>query len=154
VAGDWTVDTNVLVYAFDLHETARRDVALGLLDEMDRHDIRLPRQTIAEFFHACVRKGYLLRPAAHRNALRFLTGYETFAATREAYALALDEALRGDTQIWDALILAACAENGIKVLLTEDMAQGQHRLGVEIVNPFAPTPAGRKTLKKRGISAR
>jgi predicted nucleic acid-binding protein len=154
VAGSWTVDTNVLVYAFDLDEEHRRNVALELLDEKDRHDIRLPRQTIGEFFHAAIRTHHLNREGAARNAQRFLAAHETFVASADAYAKAIEEAATGNTQIWDALIVAACADNGIDLLLTEDMAEGRYRLGVEIVNPFKPGPGGRKALKKRGIAAR
>ena len=151
---DWTVDANILIYCVDRLEAAKRDVAETVMAAANRDDIALARQAIGEFFHAASRKGKLPPEAAAAVAADYLRGYDTFGANEADFEVALAEAATGRTQFWDAVLLAACARSGIMVLLTEDLAQGQHRLGVEIVNPFAPSPAGRKAMKKRGISAR
>lgn len=151
---DWTVDTNVLVYALDRAADERRQIAETAIVALRASGAPMARQAIGEFVYATVRKGKLTREVATHVAREFLANFGTFAASHAAFELALDEAATGQTQFWDAVLLAACAEHGIDLLLSEDMAPGRHRLGVEIVNPFAPTPSGRKTLKKRGISAR
>lgn len=151
---DWTVDANVLVYALDRKADEKRPIAEAALVALRASGAPMARQAIGEFVYATVRKGKLTRDVATHAAREFMANFETFGASHDAFELALDEAATGQTQFWDAVLLAACAEAGIDLLLTEDMAQGRHRLGVEIVNPFAPSPAGRKALKKRGISAR
>ena len=40
--------------------------------------------------------------------------------------------------LWDAIMLAAAAHAGCRVLLSEDMQHGFIWRGVEIRNPFAP----------------
>ncbi len=44
---------------------------------------------------------------------------------------------RTGAQFWDALILATCAEHGVKRLYTEDFGPQKQALGVVLVNPFA-----------------
>lgn len=38
---------------------------------------------------------------------------------------------------WDALIIAACLENNIPKLYTEDIADNFRKEGLEIINPFS-----------------
>jgi predicted nucleic acid-binding protein len=154
VTADWTIDANIPLYAIDTRDPIKWARAKDVMAQADRANISIARQTIGEFFFASVRKNLLPRSIAAETARGYLAGYDTFAASHDALAKAIAEAATGRTQFWDALVLAACAENGIRVLLTEDMAEGRHALGVEIVDPFKPGPAGRKTLKKLGIAAR
>ena len=51
-----------------------------------------------------------------------------------------DVAVGHNLAIWDAIILAAAAEAGCRMLLSEDMQDGFTWGGVTIVNPFAPQP--------------
>ena len=37
---------------------------------------------------------------------------------------------------WDALIIAACLDNGVKRLYSEDFDAYQYVNGLEVVNPF------------------
>jgi predicted nucleic acid-binding protein len=154
VAADWTLDTNVLIYAIDHTDMVKWAIASDIGAAAENSDIHLPRQAIGEFFQTCSRKQLLPRDEAYAMARRYLAAFDHFQASDKAFVAALDEAATGRTQFWDAVLLASCAENGIKVLLTEDMAQGTHPLGVEIVNPFKPSPSARKTMKKLGIAAR
>ena len=40
-------------------------------------------------------------------------------------------------QVWHALIVAVCAEHGVKTLYSEDAGSLKRPLGVHLVNPFA-----------------
>ena len=53
-----------------------------------------------------------------------------------SFRKALDLVSRHGFQVWDAVILAASAEAGAAVLLSEDMQHGFIWDGVTIVNPF------------------
>ena len=44
-------------------------------------------------------------------------------------------------QIWDALILSVAAENGSRLLLSEDLQDGFTWHGVTVVNPFIVSPS-------------
>jgi predicted nucleic acid-binding protein len=41
--------------------------------------------------------------------------------------------------IWDSVVLAAAAEAGCRLLLSEDLQDGFTWRGVTVTNPFAPT---------------
>ena len=41
--------------------------------------------------------------------------------------------------IWDSVVLAASAEAGCRLLLSEDLPDGFTWRGVTVANPFAPT---------------
>jgi predicted nucleic acid-binding protein len=41
--------------------------------------------------------------------------------------------------IWDSVVLAASAEAGCRLLLSEDLQEGFTWRGVTVTNPFAPT---------------
>jgi predicted nucleic acid-binding protein len=51
--------------------------------------------------------------------------------------------------IWDSVILAAAAEAGCRLLISEDMQPGFTWGGVTIVNPFAATPQSALALLLR-----
>ena len=53
---------------------------------------------------------------------------------------AVDVAVDHQLATWDAVVLAAAAEAGCRVLLSENMQDGFTWGGVTIVNPFAPSP--------------
>jgi predicted nucleic acid-binding protein len=52
---------------------------------------------------------------------------------------ALDLATEHRLQIFDAIILAASAEAGCRMLLTQDMQDGFVWRGMTVANPFAAT---------------
>jgi len=60
--------------------------------------------------------------------------------TEMVLSRAMDVAAVHELATWDAVILAATAEAGCRLLLSEDMQEGFTWSGVTIVNPFAPTP--------------
>ena len=50
---------------------------------------------------------------------------------------AVDLATDHQLSIWDSVVLAAAAESGCRLLLTEDMQEGFTWNGVTVTNPFA-----------------
>lgn len=133
------VDTNVLLYAYDLSDPVKRPIAQALLANLwkDRSGV-LSTQVLQEFYSVATRK---LTPAMDRHRAReIITLYSAWpvvlidatvilAATRaeETYGLSL----------WDALIIEAARISGADRLLTEDLQHGQELGGVTVVNPFA-----------------
>ena len=98
-------------------------------------------QSLAEFFSAVTRKGK--RTVA--DAAGFVTDWRTVftihAADEECLADAMDAVRRRTLSFWDALLWATARQAGCRLLLSEDMHDGQTLGGVTIVNPFAPKNA-------------
>lgn len=131
------VDTNVLVYAFDLRHEPKVEKAKELLSQLTATGrLRLSTQVLQELYAVLTRKGeppYTPKEALDR--LEYLSQWPTYindySAIREAVQLSTEAII----SFWDALIVVAAARSGATVLYTEDLNHGQ-KLGVTIVNPF------------------
>ena len=57
-------------------------------------------------------------------------------ASQQAYTQAWKLVATHKYQVGDALIIAICAEHGVKTLYSEDAGSLKRPLGVHVVNPF------------------
>jgi predicted nucleic acid-binding protein len=100
----------------------------------------LPAQVLGELYNVLVRKAKR-NPLEARRAVRvWQDSYLVIATSESVLNAAIDAAVNHQLAIWDAVILAAAAEAGCRLLLSEDMQEGFTWGGVTIVNPFAPMP--------------
>jgi predicted nucleic acid-binding protein len=132
------IDTNVLVYAEEVVASARRDAAVDLLRRLPRETTMIPVQALGELYRVLVRK---LRESP-RNARASVAEWgDTFPIIETSPAIllaALDLSVRNRLDIWDAVILAAAADAGCRLLLSEDFQEGFSWSGVTVTNPFSP----------------
>ena len=139
-----TADTNIYVYTFDNRETLKQTIAARVAVALRRRRGPLALQLIGEFQNAMRRKLKAPPAFAAAEALELFRNHVVFGFSEAAVVLALREAASGRLSYWDALMLASAAEAGCTVMLSEDMRDGAHVFGLEIVNPFG----------KDGLSAR
>ncbi len=135
------LDSNVLVYL------AGRATAEADLPKIDRiltilpmlraqTELVAPVQAIGELFVVLRRTGSPLEEA--RDVVADATsGFLLAPSAHSTLEIALLLAVENRLQLWDSLILAAAAESGCTLLLSEDMQDGFVTRGVTIVNPFA-----------------
>jgi predicted nucleic acid-binding protein len=131
------VDTNVLVYAASnaVADQPRRDLALELLD---RSDLALSAQVLAEFYSVATSKTKL--NMTHDDAvvlLQSLARIPVCPITRELVMEAVELRQRYQISYWDAAIIAAAKQMGCGTVYSEDLNAGQDYGGVTVVNPFA-----------------
>ncbi len=130
-------DTNVLVYAFDVGEPEKREIALGLIKEhLEEGDGMLSVQVLREFY-ASVRR--LSRPLSATEAEEALGGFAVFSPMIEDWRMVVGAARRSRELVlsfWDALIVEAALRGGADLLLTEDLQHGQQIEGLVVENPF------------------
>ena len=140
------LDTNVIVYSEGLERepTDRakivRSRALMEAATLSGEDLVVPAQALAELHQVLVRRGGMSPATASIIASR-LGGLCAIAPTSafvldSAFALAHDHHL----QIFNAIVLAAAADAGCDLLLSEDMHDGFAWGGVTVTNPFRSTP--------------
>jgi len=130
------LDTNVLVYAIDLNEPAKRARALELLGAESGPDLICGTQVLGELFNALTRK--LRMPAKEAAAeVRNYMPLSRVAVDSDLVERAMRLYAERSISYWDALIVAAAARSGATTLFTEDLNDGEEMLGVRIVNPFA-----------------
>jgi predicted nucleic acid-binding protein len=133
------IDTNVLAYAAGLDDDERRDAAMHLMRTIPPQNLLVPVQVLGELYAVLVRKGRP-RDLARDTILGWRDFFGVIPTTTEALSRAAELASNHQFAIWDAIILAAAADAGCHVLLSEDMHEGFTWAGVTIVNPFASPP--------------
>lgn len=135
------LDTNVLVYAEGVAFTARDADKPGrardLLDALPDDTVLLPVQVLGELYRVLV--GKAKRPAAQARAaiLMWRDLYPQLDTTAAVMMAAVDLAADHGLSIWDSVVLAASAEAGCRLLLSEDMQDGFTWRGLTVVNPFS-----------------
>ncbi len=130
------VDTNVLLYAFDTGEPAKRRRADRVLRELGSQRAVISPQVLSEFYVNVQRLAEPLAQPEARLAVERLARLRTVPldSDRVLEALAIQD--RWQTSYWDALIFAAAAAAGCAEVFSEDLQHGQTIAGVQIVNPF------------------
>jgi predicted nucleic acid-binding protein len=134
------LDTNVLVYAEGVNGPARKKTALDIVDRLSGNDTFLPVQALGELFHVLVRKANRSPERARAAILSWQDAYPVIETSPLVLLAGMDLASHHGLSIWDSIILAAAADAGCRLLLSEDMQSGFTWNGVTVANPFAPVP--------------
>lgn len=130
------IDTNILLYAYDLDAPTKREVAREILEDAlrrpDRYAVSV--QVLQEFHVNFTRKG-----GSSGTAAVLIEDFSRLAVIENSLALlrlGLQLQARWQLSLWDAMIVAASKASGARELLTEDLSDGQHFDGVHARNPF------------------
>jgi len=132
------VDTNVLIYAYDLsagkkHETASRMV----MDLWEHGQGMLSLQVLQEFFVNVTKK--ILKPlgiSTAREIVRDLLTWDIVLMDGESILEGIEIHRRYQLSLWDSMIVHAALKGGASVLLSEDFGGGRTIEGIKIRNPF------------------
>jgi predicted nucleic acid-binding protein len=132
------LDTNILVYAYDMDAGEKRATALSLVERGWLHlgSMAISVQVLQELYVNLLRKG-----RTHDEASVILHDLSLWPVVENTLPLlhtVLEVKERWQTSLWDALIIAAAREAGATTLISEDLNHGQDYGGVRIQNPFRP----------------
>lgn len=131
------VDTNVLVYAFDASEPAKRARALEVLADEDV-EVVVSAQVLNEFYWVATRKlTPPLAPELAHEVVRDLSLGRVVPVDADLVDRAIDLSRTHGLALWDAGVVAAAQSAGCGVLWTEDLNGGQRFDGVVVRDPFA-----------------
>jgi predicted nucleic acid-binding protein len=131
------LDTNVLAYAEGVNDTGRRDAALEIVAGLPQGAICVAVQSLGELFHVLVRKAGRDASAARDAVLGWRDAFALVETSPGVLLAAMDLAADHELAICDAIILAAAAQAGCRLLLSEDLQDGFTWNGVTVANPFA-----------------
>lgn len=134
------IDTNVLAYAEGTNGAAMKNRALDLIERLPADSVVVPAQVLGELFNVLVRKAGRPPTVAREAILTWQDAHDVAPTSSAVMARAADLAADHRLGIWDAVILAASAEAGCRLLLSEDLQHGFTWSGVTVVNPFAEDP--------------
>lgn len=132
------VDTNIIIYAYDVtagkkHQTARR-----ILKELWESGLGvLSTQILQEFFVNVVQK--IPKPIDADRAEYIIKDFLTWEVVVNDGLAVLDAITickKYGYSFWDSLIIDAAIKSGAKIILTEELCEGQVLEGLKIQNPF------------------
>lgn len=139
--GGRLIDTNVLVYAYDTSEKAKRQIARSLLDEIwDQGGGVVTLQNLSEFFVAVTGKVQQRVPVSSARTIvaDILRSGRWLVLDRQAGTMmtAIELVESTGTPYWDALIAACMLEHGLATIVTESERDFRKVPGITVINPF------------------
>ncbi len=136
------VDTNVLVYLFDLDQPVKREAARKIIEGCfsGKEDLAVSVQNLAEF--AVVMTEKVNNPLPRETVSRFIRDITMFSGWEilrydglcigDALSLSEDHRLH----FWDALLVATMKHHGITMIYSED-AHFLKVADIRAINPFS-----------------
>lgn len=136
------IDTNILVYAYDLSHPEKRASCLGLVEECwsGKRTCALSVQNLSEFYIVLTRK--ISNPAEDKEAgeiVKRLAAYPYWLIldfNEETVLDALDISQTFWIHYWDALIAATMRNHGISTIYTENVTDFLKVPFLTVVNPI------------------
>ncbi|WP_181703980.1 PIN domain-containing protein [Chthonobacter albigriseus] len=133
----WTIDTNVLVYAFDERFPAKRLAAVAVVGACHVAGAPLGLQVLGEAYRVLTKRLHGPPEVISGILARFAMDHPCFSVTRSSFLTAMEHTASRRLAIWDANLVAAADAAGCTHLLSEDMQDSQRFGRLEIVNPFS-----------------
>jgi predicted nucleic acid-binding protein len=131
------LDTNVLAYAEAVNGGPGKKAALDLIAKLPEGSTFLPVQVLGELFHVLVRKAGRSSERARAAIFDWQDAFPLIETSPAVMLSAIDLAVHHRLSIWDAVVLAASAAAGCRLLLSEDLQSGFTWNGVTVTNPFS-----------------
>jgi predicted nucleic acid-binding protein len=132
-----SVDTNILIYAFGLNDRIRHGIAVDVMKSLALRNGVMPAQALAEFHRVATAKYRRSAIEVEEQIQLWSDVFDIAPTSASTIAIAADLVTRHGLQIFDAIIIAASAQSGCRVLFSEDMQHEAVFNGVRILNPFA-----------------
>jgi predicted nucleic acid-binding protein len=132
------VDTNILIYAYDLASGVKRKRAVEAVKALwETGNGVLSTQVLQEFYVNVTRKiGHPITPDKARSILATYLAWPVEMIRPDSVLTASEIQQRHKISFWDAMIVVAAIQSGAMKILSEDLNHGQLIEGVLIENPF------------------
>lgn len=133
------VDTNILVYAYDVGHSSKQAVAADRLKALWQEQCgRTSIQVLNELYVTLTRKlAHALQTDEAWDVVHALMAWEPQPVDRDLLLCARAIEQRYRIGWWDSLIVGAAQLQDCTVLLSEDLQAGMSFGPVRVVNPFA-----------------
>ena len=131
------LDTNVLVYSYDIADLGKQEIARNLVRKALAGDIVTSAQVLGEFavtlLHKVVPRVETVELAAILDALGPIPIVATDA---DMVRRAVEVQGRYGLHFYDSLIVAAAERAGCETIWSEDLNTRQKYFGISVQNPF------------------
>ena len=132
------VDTNILIYAYDVSSAEKHGRALELISKLwDSGKGCLSIQVLQEFYVNLTQK--IPHPLTPSKTMRIIDDYGRWRLHKPELKSVLEAICiqqRNKISFWDAMIICSAKELGCKKIWTEDLNPNQIYEGIIAVNPF------------------
>jgi predicted nucleic acid-binding protein len=130
-------DTNVIVYALDNADPAKRDRCRAVLRAaaVSGRGV-VSTQVLQELFVVATHK-LGMDPLDAKDIVTAQENFEVVVTTPRLIREAIDCSVLSRLSFWDALIAVAAESAACALLVTEDLNDGQLIRGVKVASPFA-----------------
>jgi predicted nucleic acid-binding protein len=132
------VDTNILVYAYDLTQGEKNEKAKELMLSLWESGLGcVSVQVLQEFFVSVTRKATKpLSPGQAKQIVQDFSDWKVHRPGIRDMVAAIDIHQRYQISFWDAMILQSARQSGCGILWSEDLSEGEDYAGVKVVNLF------------------
>lgn len=131
------LDTNLLIYMYDLNEVLKRDSIVSFVNTIkNKVDLIISVQTLGEFFNVVTKKLKYEKKHAIKFCQELREMFPVYEISTENVFHAMNISKQTQFSYWDSLILAMAIDTGCSVLYSEDLSSGQEIEGLKVVNPF------------------
>ena len=133
------IDTNVLIYAYDVSAGKKHETARGIVVDLWRLGMgMLSLQVLQEFFVNITKKvSKPLEIQAAKEIVRDLLKWDIVIPDGDSILEGIEIHSRFHFSFWDSMILQAALKGGASALLSEDLVEGRIIDALKIINPFA-----------------
>ncbi len=138
MTGKIFVDTNVLIYAYDVDAGRKHDRAVSILSDLwEKENGMISLQVLQEFYINATQKiSKPLTPASTRGIIQNYFSWHVELNEPSTVLLASEIGERNLLSFWDALIVASASRAGADRILSENLSHGQVIEGIPVENPF------------------
>lgn len=135
------IDTNILVYAYDVTEREKHSICKAIIKEVWlKGGGIVTLQNLMEFFAVVTRK--VEKPLPTEVAKIIVEDilqsdkWTIIDRNEDTFLKAMELVIKYYLPLWDSLIIACMLENNIKEILTENIKDFEKISGIIAVNPF------------------
>jgi predicted nucleic acid-binding protein len=137
MAGRDFLDTNVVVYAYDVTDPGKQRIAQELVRKALAGDFTISTQVLAEFAATLLHN--LTPPPAAQEVVAMLDALGPIPLVipdGEIVRRAVEARAAYGIHFYDGMIIAAAERAGSEKIFSEDLNPGQKYFGVSVMNPF------------------
>lgn len=132
------IDTNVLVYAYDISAKKKHEVAVSVIENLWYSGTGiLSSQVLSEFFVVVTRK--IPNPLSvdiAKSIIRDFLTWDIIPIYEDSVLDAIEILQKYNLSFWDAMIVESALRGGASLLLSEDFSDGMEIEKLKIQNPF------------------
>lgn len=133
------LDTNILVYAYDLHDPRKQRIAQNIIHRALDGEIATSSQVLGEFASTLLHKlNPPAKPADLATLLQTLGSIYLVPLDGDVVLRAVKAHAQYGLHFYDGMIVAAAERGGCIKIWSEDLNPGQEYFGARVENPFAP----------------